>query len=113
MESIEDAFPQHVSGVIRVFKVTRCLVHLVLLQRGIVLLVSSAWVGRRHFSVFVENVQEIWVADNIIKARGEQAHELIQLTSRNALYILRDHIDEVVLLNYPNIIRVESSELAI
>lgn len=90
------------------------LVHLLLFERRVVLLIAGPWgVGLRHLPVFVEDVQEIWVRDYIIKTGCEQAHELIQFTSSNTFNILRNDINKVIFLDDADVVGVKGSELAI
>mmetsp|Transcript_3327 Transcript_3327/g.2286 ORF Transcript_3327/g.2286 Transcript_3327/m.2286 type:complete len:203 (+) Transcript_3327:359-967(+) len=66
-----------------------------------------------HVAELVENVEEVRVADNIIEARRKHPHELDKFAARNALHILRDNIDEVVLLDDADVVGVECAEFGV
>ena len=64
-----------------------------------------------HVSEFIENLQEVIIVDNVIKAGGEEIHEVHQFSSLDASHILEDHIDKVILLNDASVVWIMLSKL--
>lgn len=71
------------------------------------------WDLEWHVTKLIKDLQKVVIVDYVIKAGGEEVHEVHKLAGLNAPDILKYHIDEVVLLDDASVVGIMLPEFRV